>query len=104
MASVSSDPVSFGEWSVVLSGARELNLAKKDLYHRAIVAYLRYLKSRHEQASLASAKAYIESDPSRAEADSIQREALRWFFKAAVQYALHRPEMDVEGCASPIAV
>ncbi len=78
----SNQPVSFGEWSAVLAeDAIEPQL--KERFRCCIVSYLHYLKTRGERASIATAKAYIESEEHDGLADEHNREALRWFFRAA---------------------
>ena len=56
MAEISRAPVSFAEWSSVLAG-ETFDTATRERYRRSVVAYLHYLKSRRQSASVASAKA-----------------------------------------------
>ena len=100
--SISNTPVSFTDWSAVLNGEADMTADTKERYRAAIVAYLHHLKTRHERASLASAKAYIEAEPMRNAQDSTDREALRWFFKAAGQWTGRQQAKDIEDHPSPI--
>jgi len=81
MASISHEPVSFPTWAEVLRDDVSLGEAQRQSYTRAIVAYLRNLKERRERASIDTAKAYVE----RVTLAEAEREALRWFFRAAAR-------------------
>jgi integron integrase len=100
MAEISRESVSFSEWCSVLAG-EALDAATRERYRRCVVAYLHYLKSRREYASMASAKAYVENGEAQGVTDVHDREALRWFFKAAGRRD-PRPVNAVEASASPI--
>ncbi|MFA5344406.1 MAG: integron integrase [Kiritimatiellia bacterium] len=82
MADIDHSPVSFAEWSTVLAG-ESFDPATRERYRRCIVAYLHHLKERRERASVASAKAYVESGEVKGVTDHLDRDALRWFFLAA---------------------
>jgi integron integrase len=68
-----------------------------------VVGYLHGLKLRHERATLASAKAYVEDGEAHGLSDEHDREALRWFFRAAERrLPTHPRPQPVEAAASPI--
>lgn len=100
MKEISSEPVSFAEWSTVLA-SEPLDAGTRERYRRSIVAYLHYLKTHHERASLASAKAYVLAGEAHGVTDVHDREALRWFFMAARRRDA-APIAAVEDQASPI--
>src|SRR5450759_2030120 len=113
MVEIDHSPVSFAEWSTVLAG-ESFDPATRERYRRCIVAYLHHLKERREVASVASAKAYVESGETQGVTDQFDRDALRWFFLAARrktddrrqttddgQYTA-RNELSIEEQVSPI--
>src|ERR1035437_1686519 len=102
MAEIDHNPVSFAEWSTVLVG-ESFDPATRERYRRCIVAYLHHLKERRERASVASAKAYVESGETQGVTDQLDRDALRWFFLAARRRdPVAGNEFSVEEQASPI--
>src|SRR5450759_1089604 len=82
MVEIDHSPVSFAEWSMVLAG-EPFDPETRERKRRCIVAYLHNLKERRERASVASAKAYVESGETQGVTDQFDRDALRWFFLAA---------------------
>ncbi len=102
MAEIDHSPVSFAEWSTILAG-ESFDPATRERYRRCIVAYLHHLKERRERASVASAKAYVESGETQGVTDQLDRDALRWFFLAARRRdPVAGGELSVEEQASPI--
>ena len=102
MAEIDHSPVSFAEWSTVLAG-ESFDPATRERYRRCIVAYLHHLKERRERASVASAKAYVESGETQGVTDQLDRDALRWFFLAARRRdPVAGGKLSVEEQASPI--
>ncbi len=72
--------VSFPGWSAALAADPLLSVSDKGAFRTAIIAYLGYLKSRHERATFATAKAYLEAVGAAQSAGGLERVALRWFF------------------------
>jgi len=78
-----NQPVSFPRWTEVLADDPDLMAGQKDEFRRAIMGYLKHLKERHVRASLASAKAYFDEKKTAGFGCEVEREAVRWFFRAA---------------------
>ena len=76
-------PVSFAKWCEALAAEPGLDAALRARYRRAIGSYLGHLKLTHQRASLATAKAYFDAAHEAGADDEKQREAVRWFFRAA---------------------
>jgi hypothetical protein len=72
-----SEPIRFTEWKEVLI-KEALSPNERDVFRNAIFHFLRYCKTSHQPASVASIKIYLRTG--RQESD---RTALRWFFKAS---------------------
>ncbi len=76
-------PVSFSQWKAALATDPDVAADRRDAYRRAVMGYLKHLKDRHVRASLASAKAYFDGEKSAGRDREEEREAVRWFFRAA---------------------
>lgn len=76
-------PVSFAHWPDALESDPEVGQFRKSAYRRAIMGYLKHLKDAHLRASLASAKAYFDAEKEAGHDRVEEREAVRWFFRAA---------------------
>jgi len=76
-------PVSFPKWAEALASAPDVVPERRDAFRHAIMGYLHYLKGLHARASLASAKAYFDAEREAGRDREEEREAVRWFFRAA---------------------
>lgn len=92
-------PISFPSWKDALANSR-LTPATKSSHAREIIAYLRRCRSRHQPASAADMKSYLEAIPKQ-DAASRAREALRWFYLAARGAAAKAGERSQEQRAAP---
>ena len=72
-----SEPIRFIEWKAILA-KEALPPDQRDLFRNAILHFLRYCKTSHQPASVASIKIFLRNG--KQESD---RTALRWFFKAS---------------------
>lgn len=80
-------PISFPNWKQSLADDPSLSASIRARYARAIVGFLAECRRRHEPASVALAKTYLEER--QAEEASDERLALRWFVRSA---AARRPK------------
>lgn len=85
-------PVSFPKWMEALASAPDFGPERRDAFRHAIMGYLHYLKGLHARASLASAKAYFDAEKAVGRDREEEREAVRWFFRAARNIGGRRPE------------
>ena len=81
-STVSQDP-QFLPDAITLESDPEVGQFRKSAYRRAIMGYLKHLKDAHLRASLASAKAYFDAEKEAGHDRVEEREAVRWFFRAA---------------------
>lgn len=98
-ASSQEGAVSFPEWSAALVADPLLSATDKGAFRAAIVAYLGYLKGRHERATFATAKAYLEAVGAVQSAGGLERMALRWFFSHGL--AQHRETAGAVAAGRP---
>lgn len=76
-------PVSFPKWTEALTTDPEVGVERREVFRRVIMGYLRCLKDGHARASFASAKAYFDAEKAAGRDREENREAVRWFFRAA---------------------
>lgn len=86
-------PVSFPRWSEALECASVVGTGQKGMFRRAIMGYRKHFKIGHRRASLASAKAYFDEEKSAGKERKEEREAVRWFFRAAKNFGGRRSEV-----------
>jgi integron integrase len=94
-------PVWFTEWATVLDG-EPLDKVTRERYRRSVVAYLHHLKMQRLRATLSTAKAYVEDGEAKGMTGAEDREALRWFFRAAARRDRPALAVDVELAPSRI--
>lgn len=95
-----SRPVSFPQWETALKGDWGVPDEQRMRYRSAILGYLKRLKDRRERASLATAKAYFDEEKEAGRDREQEREAVRWFFRAAKLEKTpnaERPTLNAEG-------
>lgn len=85
---MNNQPVSFPQWKQALAAA-EFHPKTEAAYLREIITFLQRCKTEHAPATVLLAKQYVEKQE-RLRTGPV-REALRWFFRAAMK-AGWRPE------------
>jgi len=95
----------FPQWAEALERLR-LPLMAKQQYRLALIRYLQQLRATHQRATIASARAFMETAQTRqrlsASALALWKEALNWFFREGGKQSSHRAPLPSPGWAGDV--